>query len=152
MAIGDVLGRLPALKKFSAGSPATDAEIADIERQLGVRLPAQYIDLLRQFGFVWWFGHAVYGIHRNDAEKAAGYDLDVVTQTQRARNERISPECQDIPTDVAVIGRYDAGGWYLLFAADSPRAGQVALFDHEVNGAEAQSWKSLEEFLLWLIG
>lgn len=151
MAIGDLLERLPSLKKFRSGSPVAEATIVEIERQLGVRLPVDYVDLLRKFGFVRWFGHAVYGVHRNESEKAAGYDFDVVTQTLRARNEQISPEYQALPIDGVVIERYDAGGWYLLFAAESPRAGQVALFDHEVNGTEVQSWESLENFLLWLI-
>ena len=150
MSIRSILAELPKRKKFRAGSPATQKDVAAIEEALGVKLPEDYKVLLREFGMARWFGNSINGIHTNQAEKDAGYSWDVVEQTRYAQAEWKKIGLKALPKDAVVINRYDAGGWYVLFCADSPRSGQVALFDHEAMGEEAQSWKSLEEFLKWL--
>jgi hypothetical protein len=150
MAIEDVLDRLTKLKRFKCGSPATGVEIAELERRLGIQLPVDYVKLLRKFGFVRWFGQAIFGIHQIEAEKAAGFDLDAVSQTPRARNEHTSLCFRELPAKLIAIKKYDAGGWYFMFGAESSRHGQVALFEHESSGKEAQPWASLEDFLIWL--
>ena len=150
MPIDEVLKRLPQLKKFRAGVPATDVDVASVESTLAVRLPADYVAFLRTFGFVRWFGHCVYGIVRPEVVQVPGYDYSMVTHTVHARAEAARTGLETLPLEGVVIERYDAGGWYVLFTEGSGRSGTVALFDHEAGGAEVQGWPSLEAFLAFL--
>jgi hypothetical protein len=150
MPINDVLIRFPQLRKFHSGKPATERDIADIESALSLHLPADYATFVRHFGFVRWAGNAICGFVHPDVPRMPGYEYSVVTQTAEARAEVIDAGYGKLPSDGMVISRYDAGGWYVLFAEESKRPGAVALFDHEARGGEVESWPSLEAFLVYL--
>src|SRR4051812_767697 len=87
--------------------------------------------------------------HQPSGERR-GLNWDVVEQTCDARAEHRKLGFKPLPKDGVVINSDGTGGWYVLFCADSPRSGQVALFDHESGGEEVESWKSLEAFLKYL--
>src|SRR5689334_2644987 len=61
----ETLDRLVRLPKFRAGRPASDDEISKLENDLHVRLPGQYVEFLRRFGWIRWFGNEVFGLSAN---------------------------------------------------------------------------------------
>lgn len=127
------------------GRGATDEEIRNVEGSLGVKLPKEYVDFLKRCGFVFWFGNSIFGVAPSD-------DDSVVHWTLAARSEPLPKSFKPRPLDGVVVQRYGGGGYYFLFSADSPRAGEVVLLLDELYGNESTElwenfWLFLESFV-----
>lgn len=124
---------------------ATDEEIGQFAAKLGVELPDSYVTFLREFGYAWWFGGAVYGISDDE-------DFDALTYTLEAREEELPADFEPLPRDGVIIESYGGGGHYFLYAKDSPQGGAVALLLDETYGRPDSVWESFEDFLRFLLG
>lgn len=122
---------------------ASDQEISNLENNLNIELPEDYVAFLKTFGFAWWFGWIIYGISENERR-------DALFQTLKARNEKLPLDFKRIPLEGIVISKYEGGGYYFLYSKDCPRSGEVSLIIDETFGNEVQTWKSFKDFLGYL--
>ena len=125
MEIDTLLDRLALAPEFEGGSPASPEQIAAIESALRVSLSPSYERFLTRFGFAIWDGNALFGVYELGNRFPKSFDFDTCRQTTRARNESLPGGVMRIPDEGNVVKRYEGGGWYILFSADSARPGQV---------------------------
>ena len=144
--------RLTQLEKFEAGAPATDGQIAHVEKRLGIVLPPSYRSFLRRFGHASWFGGAVYGVY-NPAPGVVDekFDYCTIRETLRARKKEHSAGFAPLPKGGNIVASYDGGGYFFLYGANVARPGQVVLLANDDKGREAQAWPTLEAWLEWLM-
>ena len=144
----DTLNRLATLPKFRSARPATDAEIDAIQRELNVRLPDQYLQFLRAFGYAHWFGHEIFGIRPlNPATGQPSITPDVVAMTNAEKKLTRLNESDSLPPNVLVISVDGGGGVFLLFPAGSPREGEVHWYNFEDAAEAIEVWSSFQEYL-----
>lgn len=136
----DIFKRLEKKEDFEYGIAQSDEQINGLEQKLGVKFPIAYRKFLESYGYVSFFGGAIYGPSDNPY-----YDL--LRKNKLARQEQLPSDYQHLPKDAFVIESYPGGGYFMLFSDDSPRKGQVSLFIDETSYGEAQNWDSFEEFL-----
>jgi hypothetical protein len=145
MAVTELFAKVREQENFTCRAEgASDREIESMEAKLGVVLPKPYVAFLREFGYAWWFGHAVFGISDDE-------EYDALTYTLEAREEELPEEFEPLPRDGVIVERYGGGGYYFLYADDSPRRGQVVLLLDETFWEPEATWNSFEEFLAYLL-
>ena len=125
---------------FESGIPANGDQIDFFEKKLNVTFPDSYVQFLKQFGYATWSEGEIYGLSENPY-----YDL--LMSNKEAREENVPNDFISLPRDAFIFKEYGGGGYYMLFGADSPRAGQVGLFLSETGYQEEQTWDSFEAFL-----
>ena len=62
MSISEMIERVEMLAEKETGTGASDQDITDAERKIGVRLPASYKALLKTFGWVRVYYDPIYGV------------------------------------------------------------------------------------------
>ena len=112
----------------------SEAEIQDLERQLGFRLPDRFRILLPQLNgaeaepnLIKGFGDGDYSINRFEKIE------DIVDSKNAIDSEN--------PSDLLLVpfAMDDCGDWFCVVAADGPEKGAVCFVDHEIAGDEAFS-------------
>lgn len=111
-----------------------------MEEQLNTKFPDSYKKFLKKYGYITWSEGDVYGISDDPY-------FDLLKKNKFARSEALPADFMPLPLDAFAIDKYAGGGYYMLFSADSPRAGQVGLFLSETAYHEEQTWDSFEAFL-----
>lgn len=111
-AIEELLDRLESVPDIVRGTPADDARLAAIEKELGVKLPDNYAAFLRRFGFALWDGGCVNGYYEMDLENLPGYDFDVVHNTLEQRRAKVPKGVTPLPKDGLVLDDDQAGGYF----------------------------------------
>jgi hypothetical protein len=145
------LDRLKGLENFTAGIPATDSQIAGIERELNVVLPEGYRAFLRRYGFAIWFPDSINGVFERDEERFPGYDFDVVRETKEVRRRKLPRKAAPFPNDAVVLADDQSGGYFVLFSMNSATPGRVVWYDYDAFGGPSDKWKSFEAYLDWLV-
>jgi hypothetical protein len=144
MPISELLGRVRSLENFRSGPRATDADIAAMEKQLGVSFSTDYREFLSELGFAVWFGGRVFGFDPLGKTKELGFDYDAVRETLLARAEPSARGFRQLLTQGAVIGLYSGGGYILL--RGRTEGGDVLLLDMD-EPAYPRVWASFEAYL-----
>lgn len=126
------------------GRGATQFEIESAEQSLGVVFPKDYKRFLSEIGYVFWFGSAIYGVSDQS-------DYSTVHKTKYFRSRSLPSDFTPLPLDGNVIETFAGGGAYFLYAASSPRAGEVVLFSDDEGGIEAESWPSFLDFFMYAL-
>jgi hypothetical protein len=149
----DTFARLSALPMFEAEPPATQDQISAIESQLGVRLPEQYVAFLRRYGYAGWFGYEVLGVRPIDPTTGAPSTVthDCVSATKEARDPTNPLGTTHLGHDHVAISTDGGGGYFVLFAAGSPLAGQVHYYNFEDAAEPLQVWQDFAAFLEYII-
>ena len=121
-----------------------DASIYEMESELKITFPESYKTFLKKYGYLEWFGHAIYGY---------SYDADyhTVMSTIELREDEVLIDFKSVSKNGCVLENYSGGGYYFLFSRESDRSGEVALFLDELFGNEAQSWATFEDFLNYML-
>lgn len=125
---------------FQCGEPQDEKQIQELETKLNMKFQRSYKEFLKKYGYISWFGGGIYGLS-NDPY------FNLLRKNWLARTEKIPEDFLPLPKDAFIIKGYGGGGYYMLFSADSPRAGQVGLFLSENGYQEEQTWESFEAFL-----
>ena len=136
----NLLTKLTLKENFAHGLPQSEGQIHDLETKLNVQFPQSYKDFLRRYGYMSWLGGEIYG--PSDDEYC-----DLLIRNKEAREINLPKDFFSLHKDAFVIKGYLGGGYYMIFSADSPRAGQVGLFLGETAYHEEQTWDSFEAFL-----
>ena len=137
---------LQKLEDFeSRGTGANPQEISHVENVLNVKLPKEYVEFLKIFSYVSSSPMDIFGVSDNE-------DEDVIYQTVWARNQKLPIEFTALPLDGLVIREYSGGGYYFLYAEDSPRSGEVSLKLDETFYREDSKWNSFNEYLGSILG
>lgn len=147
MALDEFLDRIAKFPRFTAGTPASQADIVAAATSLGVKLPDPYAQFLGRFGWAWWPGGGLYGIQNSEALAANGHDYDTSRVTQRQRARKWPDGFKPLPPDGNIL--HVSEEVVFLYSADArKRAGQVVIFNYgEQNGAEVASHKTFEKYL-----
>jgi len=117
--------------------------IKEMEKKLGITFPRLYVDFLKKYGSLEWFGHSIYGFSEDE-------EIDTVICTLELRCEELIEGFKRLPHEGCVIESYGGGGCYFLFSSESKRAGEVALFTDEAYRDEVESWESFFDFLSYM--
>lgn len=139
----DLINIFKTLQKkdeFECGIPQNEEQIATLEKKLHIAFPQSYRWFLQHYGYAAWSEGVILG-----SSNFPYYD--VITINEYARSEELPEDFISLPLDAFAIDRYPGGGYYMLFSADSSRAGQVGLFLSETGYHEEQTWDSFEAFL-----
>jgi hypothetical protein len=143
---------LAALPMFRAERPATDQEIDEIEAQLNVVLPLEYVRFLQRFGYAHWFGHQIYGIRPTNPETGKpAITPDCVKLTNEERDPSNPLGTARLPSAHVVISTDGGGGNFVLFTAGSPYEGAVHWYNFEDQGEPIKAWKTFQDFLEYAI-
>lgn len=122
------------------GDGATESEVAELERELGVTLPASYRRFLQEFGFTFW-PDFVYGIAHG---KLPG--MRVLWQTRIERHEVEPP----LP---AHLVPFSPDGWGNHYCLDTAQLAEgecpVVFWDHEA-AANSAPERTHRSFTAWL--
>jgi hypothetical protein len=145
--IADLLDRLESVPDIMRGAPADDARLKAIENNLGVKLPDDYAAFLRRFGFALWDGGCVNGSYQMDEENLPGYDFDVVRNTLEQRRAKRPKHFEPLPKDGMVLDDDQAGGYFVLMSASSPKCRGVVYYNYEDAGGPDESWPTFADFL-----
>jgi antitoxin YobK len=140
--------RLTTLPKFRADRPATDEEIRRIQTELNLRLPDEYLQFLKRFGYVHWFGHEIYGIRPiNPAtgEPSITPDCAKVTKGEKKPNNPLGTS--SLPPAHVVISTDGGGGNFVLFGIGAPHEGEVHYYNFEDQAEPIRTWKTFQDFL-----
>lgn len=140
MELIDILKGFEKKENFECGWPQTDKQIHTLEDSLKIKFPEEYKELLKNYGYISFFGTEIFG-PSNDPY------CDLLTRNKTARERSIPKDFHSLPLNAFIFMQYGGGGYYMLFSADSPRAGQVGLFLSETGYREEQTWESFEAFL-----
>ena len=144
MSINKMFDRIDALVKKQCGSGATDREIADAERALGVRFPQSYKAFLSRFGHAQIYYDTLYGLGPDVPE---GYGLVRSTFSERYEAQPL------IPQHLVPIMNDGAGNNYCLDTSKL-HGGEcpVVFWDHEhEDGSEQTPNQVSSSFDRWLI-
>ena len=147
------LDRLRDLPMFNAERPATKQEILRIESELGVVLPAQYVEFLQRHGYAGWFGHEILGIRPVDPEtgQPSSVTYDCVTLTNEERDPNNPLGTSSLPPDHVVVAADGGGGNFVLFTVGSPYEGQVHWYNFEDQEEPIKTWQTFQDFLEYRI-
>lgn len=141
---GLTMNKLQAKKGFECYGPLSEEKIIEMEKKLEIYFPENYKEFLRRYGYVEWFGHAIYGYSEHE-------EYCTVLCTLELRESKVPDDFERISKEGCVLETYSGGGYYFLFSNDSARSGQVALFIDELFGREAKSWETFEAFLEYML-
>ena len=119
---------------------ASELEVKNIESELGVELPDDYLVFLNKVGYVFWFGTSLFGIAPDD------YD-SVVYMTKYARSVELPVDFRSRPENTIVFTDYGGGGYYFLYCNGSERCGEVVEILDECRYKESRSWPSIWAFI-----
>ncbi len=134
--------RLHRFEKKKFGRGASEAEIKDAERILGVMLSASYRRFLRDFGWGGVEHLEIFGLGSD-----APHYLNLINMTLR---ERIEME-PAIPNHLVPLMNDGAGNHYCLDTRQMKKGeGPVVFWDHEL-GKNQQASLISASFDLWLI-
>jgi hypothetical protein len=144
MSIHEMIRLITSLADKESGIGATEQEIADAERSLGVRFPRSYRALLLQFGWVRIYSDPLFGVGRGVPPE---YELVETTLIERREAH------PHIPPHLIPIMNDGAGNHYCLDTAsylgdECP----VVFWDHEHQDGPDQSPEQVSpSFDRWLI-
>jgi len=136
----DILKKIEQKEGFQSGHAQDEEQIMFFESELNVKFPNSYKMIFKRYGYMAWDEGEIYG-----ASTDVYYNL--LEKNKFARQQKLPENFLVLPIDAFVFDKYSGGGYYMLFSADSPRAGQVGLFLSESGYHEEQTWESLEAFL-----
>lgn len=140
--------RLVTLPKFRADRPAADDEITRIQAELNLRLPDEYLQFLKRFGYAHWFGHEIYGIRPiNPATGEPSITPDCVAVTQGEKNPGNPIGTASLPPAHVVISTDGGGGNIILFGVGAPSEGEVHYYNFEDKAEPIQVWKTFQDYL-----
>lgn len=140
--------RLMTLPKFRADRPATDDEITRIQTELNLRLPDEYLQFLKRFGYVHWFDHEIYGIRPvNPATGKPSITPDCVKITKDEKKPDNPIGTASLPPAHVVISTDGGGGNIVLFGVDTPHGGEVHYYNFEDKAEPIQTWKTFQDYL-----
>ena len=133
------------LNDFETGDGATESEISDIEKNLGVSFPSDYRYFLSRFGYIVWDGTSVLGIcHDVDLDEY----FSMYYYTKSDRSNELPKHFMKRPENIIVVGPYGGGGHYFLYCNNSSSPGRVALLLTELSGcSDGHTWSSFSDFL-----
>jgi hypothetical protein len=143
MAVTDFFEAMKRKKNFTCGRGATDEDVKKIEMTLDVQLPNDYVLFLKIFGYVWWFGEAIYGFSEDP-------EYDVLSATLMARAERLPNLFHRFPDRALTLREYN-GGYIVLYSLDGDRNGGVGWLESDELNSEVEHWATFEEYLRELI-
>ena len=112
----------------------SEAEIQDLERQLGFRLPDRFRALLPQLNGAEVEPNVIKGPGDEDYEINRFRKIEEIAQSKNAIDSVRSSDLLLVP--FAMDG---CGDWFCVVAADGPEKGAVYFVDHEIAGNEAFS-------------
>ena len=72
---------------FQSGTPATENDIAQAEQELGINFSSEYIEYLKEFGSVSYFGHILTGI-----SPYPGINIVIVTKEEHKNNPMVEKD------------------------------------------------------------
>lgn len=139
MELNEIFTKLELKEGFHHGDSQDEESIKRVEEKLHLKLPQSYKEFLKKYGFIRWNEGSIYGI-----SKILEYD---VVHRDKLIRETIQPEeYMKLPEDAFLIKSYE-DAFFMLFAKNSPREDEVALYLSEKPEAEEKSWKSFQFFL-----
>lgn len=148
----ETFARLTALPKFRADRPATDEEIKLIQTELNLHLPDEYLQFLKRFGYVHWFGHETYGIRPvNPAPGKPSITPDCVKVTKGEKKPDNPLGTSSLPPDHVVISTDGGGGNFVLFGLDVLHGGEVHYYNFEDMAKPIKAWKTFQDYLEYRI-
>ena len=146
MALDELLDRISKFPRFTAGTGASQADVAAAAQSLGVRLPDPYAKFLERFGWAWWPGGGLYGVQNALSLTEQGHDYDTARVTARQRDRQWPSGFKPLPKDGCVL--HVSEEIVYLFGANAKRGGQVAVFNYsDQAGEEVASYKTFEKYL-----
>jgi len=145
----NTLDRLKTLPMFESGTPATAADVRNIEVRLGVDLPPGYVSFLLKYGYAGWFGNEILGMR--PADPVTGLPSTVTSDCIAKTLEQRSPQRRNgtahLPPQHVVISTDGGGSSFVLFGLNSPHGGEVHCYNAEDAEGPIRTWKSFEDYL-----
>ena len=110
----------------------SEAEIQDLEHQLGFRLPDRFRALLPQLNGAEAEPNVIKGVGDGD------YAINRFEKIEHIVDSKNAIDSED-PSDLLLVpfARDGLGNWFCVVAADGPEKGAVYFVDHEIEGDEA---------------
>ena len=138
----EIIKQLSSKENFTMlDREVSDKEILQLEQLLRVKLPDEYKDFLKRFGYLFWFGISILGI-------APDEDDSVVFWTKKARADYLPKDFVSRPKNGVVVCEYGGGGYYFLYCKGSKKEGNVVLILDELYGKEStEHWDDFWGFL-----
>lgn len=128
MNVEELLERFKARQDADLGQGATEQEIEEAERALGVRFPQEYAEFLHRAGWLDWGYGPIFGLGRGIPP-----NMHLVKKTMQERHL-----CHpNIPIYLLPIMNDGCGNHYCLFV-EGPNKNKVAFWDHEHEDEEKQ--------------
>jgi cell wall assembly regulator SMI1 len=122
------------------GTPATDANVADAERALGVELPAELRAYLRHFGWIVVDGTLVFGLGPDVLPYA---DLVQITRSERTEMSLA------LPPYLLPLSNDGSGNLHCIDLRPGPPQGSIVAWDHD-RGADQKPELLAPTFEQWL--
>jgi hypothetical protein len=145
----ETFARLTTLDMFEAGKPASKEEIQQIETELGVVLPEQYVEFLKQFGSTRSFGWQIYGTR--PVGRATGRPTTLIQDCIKITKDERRPDnplgTASLPPAHIVISTDGGGGNFVLFGVGAPHEGEVHYYNFEDMAEPIQVWKTFQDYL-----
>ena len=112
----------------------SEAEIQDLERQLGFRLPDRFRALLPQLNGAQAEPNLIKGPGDDDYGISRFEEIEHITQSKNAMDS-------GNPSDLSLVPFADngCGDWFCVVADDCPEKEAVYFVDHEIEGDDAFS-------------
>ena len=145
----ETFARLSSLDTFEAGVPASSEEIDRIQAELGLVLPDQYVDFLRQFGSIRSFGWQVYGTRppSRGLGRPTTLTRDCVELTKEQRRRDNPLGTASLPPGHVVISQDGGGGNIVLFGVGAPHEGEVHHYNFEDMAEPIRVWRTFQDYL-----
>jgi len=145
-----IMSQAASKKNFIQRGSVGNEEITALETMQNITLPNDYKYFLSRYGYCFWFGEVICGLvgENKRYEKLCSIVRKNTYYYDLYNND---PKYQSVASDGIVIGTYDGGGYYFLFAQESERAGEVGLFLTETYGQEVSKFKSFTDYLSFLV-
>ena len=143
-----IVQRLKKLPAFTSGVGALDAEIKQIESQLGLRIPEPYRVFIQTFGYALWDSGSLYG-HFVPTEELEGYDFGIAELTRLAR-KTLKRRKSRLNIDRLIAIEDDQSGGF-VFLEDRPGGARVFSISEDDYSAPDQEWPSFEDYVTWLM-
>ena len=141
--LDEIIEKFKNKEGFECHGQLNEEIVDEMECKLEITFPEQYKAFLRKYGYIEWYGHAVFGYSTDE-------DYCTVESTIAYRDGGMPSEFERISQEGCILEYYGGGGYYFLFSNTSARAGQVALYIDESFGQEVRCWQTFEEFLIYM--